>query len=174
MNNLIPKNKLVVLSVIVAVLSVVLYFTGLFIVLGKEKKIEDSYFSAESESSKEERIRVIKYLMETNKEPIQELQDYFVQKDDEVKFIEQIEKVARNSGIKAEIISIDVKANQNDSFKENVDVKMKVDGSWHDIMYFINKLEKISFGVLIENLNLDSNTPNNWSGLIELIVFREK
>ena len=174
MNNLIPQNKFVTFAIVIASLSIILYFVGLFVVLGEKKEIENSYYDIESKSSEEERIRIVKYIAETNKEPIQTLQDYFIQKGDEVKFIEQIEKVARVSGIKFDIISIDIKANQANSFKENVNIKMKLEGSWRNIIYFIDKLEKMPFGVLIEGMSLDTSTSNNWFGFIEFIIFREK
>lgn len=174
MNNLIPKNKFVALALIMTLLSITLYFISLLVVLREKKEIEELYFNTESESAKEEKIRTIKYIAEVNKEPMQTLQNYFIQKDDEVAFIEQIEKVARVSGIKFEITSIDVVVGQTDSFKENVKVKMKLEGSWRNIMYFTDKLEKMPFGVLVENLNLDSGSSGNWSGPIEFIVFREK
>jgi hypothetical protein len=137
------------------------------------KKIEDFYLNSESESSKEKRFTVIKSIIETNNEPIQALQDFFIQKGDEVLFIEQIEKEARNLSVKFDI-DIDIKENQADPFKEDVEVKIKINGSWRNIISFIDKLEKMPFGVLIENINLDADVSGNWSGLIELIIFREK
>jgi len=58
---LIPKNKFIILAATTALLSVILYFTGLFVVLAEKKAIEDSYYNTESESSKEEKIRANKY-----------------------------------------------------------------------------------------------------------------
>lgn len=174
MNNLIPKNKFIIIATTVALLSIILYCAGLFVVLREKRGIEELYLNTESESAKEEKIRVIKNVVEINKDLIQTLQNYFIQKDDEIKFIEQIEKTAQSSGIKFEIASIDVGGNQTDSFKEDINVKIKIEGSWHNIMYFINKLEKIPFGILIKDLNLDSNVSGSWSGAVEFIIFREK
>ena len=47
--------------------------------------------------------------------------------------------------------SIDVKANQPNSFSENVNVKMKLEG-FLGVVSFIDKLEKMPFGVLVEKL----------------------
>ena len=60
--------------------SIVLYRVGLLVVLGEKKEIEELYLNTESESAKEEKIRVIKNVAETNKDLIQTLQNYFVQK----------------------------------------------------------------------------------------------
>jgi len=174
MSNWIPKNKLMRFAATLASLSIILYFVGLFVVLAEIKRVENFYQSAESEASKEEKSWAIKAIAEANKEPIQTLRSFFIQKGDEVKFIEQMEEIAAGSTVKFEISSIDVRANQQDSFKEDVNVKINIEGSWKNIMYFIDKLEKMSFGVSVEKISLDAGEPGNWVGFIELIVFREK
>jgi Tfp pilus assembly protein PilO len=174
MNSWIPKNKIVRFAAATALLSIILYFAGLLIVFGEIKKVENFYNDTESQYSKEEKTLAIKSIAETDKEQIQTLRDFFVKKGDEVTFIEQIEKAAKDSSIKFEISSIDIVPNQRGSFKEDLDVKMKAQGSWQDVMFFINKLEKMPFGVLIENLNLDASAPGSWEGLIDFNVFREK
>jgi Tfp pilus assembly protein PilO len=174
MNNWIPKNKIIKFAGAFALLSIALYFVALFIVFGEAKKLENFYQNTETESSKAERFLAIKSATEANKEQIQTLEDFFVKKDDEVKFIEQIEAIAGTSGIKFEIASIDVKADQPNSFEENVSVKVSVEGGWNEIISFINKLEKMPFGVLIGNINLDAKGSGNWAGSVESVVFREK
>lgn len=174
MNNWIPKNKIIKFAGAAALFGIALYFIGLFVVFGEANKLKNLYQNTESESSKEEKFLAIKSITEANKESLQTLEDFFVKKDDEVKFIEQIETTARTSAIKFEIVSIDVKANQPNSFEENVSVKVSAGGGWGDIMSFINKLEKMPFGVLIGNINLDANVPGSWAGSIEFVIFREK
>ena len=174
MNNWIPKNKTVKFAYIVAITSIVLYSGSLLFVFMEIKKIENFYYDTESESSKKERFWAIKSLAEKNSEPIRVLRDFFIKKDDEVKFIEQIEETARASAVNFEILSIDVKPGKADSIKEDVEVGMKVEGSWGSVMDFLNKLEKMPFGVFIQNTNLDVNPPDGWSGSVKFIVFREK
>ncbi len=157
-----------------AVFCVTLYFAGLFVVLAEIKKVENFYQSVESEAFREEKSWAIKSVAEANKESIQTLRNFFIQKGDEVKFIEQIEEIATSSAVKFEISSIDVKANQPDSFKENVSVRIKIEGSWGNIMRFIGRLERMPFGVSVEKIGLNVDTPGNWSGLVEFVVFREK
>ncbi len=179
MNNWIPKNNIMRFAIIMALFSVILYFSGLFFVTDKIKKIEDDYRGAESVSYKMDKIRIIKSTTETNKEILQPLQDFFIQKGDEVKFIERIENIARTSSVKFKIISIDIKktgkkTSKPDSFKENIDLKVRLEGSWQKVVSFMDKLEKMPFGVSIENIRLDTNASSGWSGLVEFIIFREK
>ena len=174
MNNWIPKNKILSLAVAIFLMSFFLYFIGLFVVMAKIKNVENVYSGSESEIVLDKKFTVLKLMADTNKESIQTLRDFFVHKDDGISFIKQIENVAKNSGIKFEIASIDIKNNQPNSTKENVEIALKVDGSWGSIMYFINKLEKMSLGVSVIKVSLDTNTQNNWSGLVDFIIFRDK
>ena len=114
------------------------------------QEIEDYYNNTESQSGKEERARVLKSIAETNKEYIQTLREYFIQKGDEVKFIEQIEEIGKKSSIQFEINSIDVKPNQLKNFKEDITVRMDIEGSWQNIMNFTDMLEKMNFGSFLE------------------------
>lgn len=174
MKSWIPKNKIVRLAVAVAALSVLLYFAGLFVVSREINKIENLYRDTNSELFKEERFWAIKAVAENNKELIQTLRDFFIQKGDEVQFIEKIEKTAEAASVEFEISSIEVKANQENPFKEDVNIKMKIAGSWKGVISFIDGLRKIPFGVLIDKVDLDSDASNHWSGSIEFVIFREK
>jgi hypothetical protein len=174
MNNWIPKNKIIKFAGATTLFSAALYFVFLFVVFGEAQKLGNFYQNTETESSKEERFLAIQSIVEINKEPLQTLENFFVKKDDEVKFIEQIEAMAGTSGIKFEITSLDVKPNQTDSFKEDVSIKMNVEGGWKGIMSFVNRLEKMPFGVLIEDVNLDAKAPGDWTGSVGFVVFREK
>lgn len=175
MNNWIPKNKTVRFAVSAVVLCLALYFVGLFVVLKETKKVENLYNSTESTFSKGKEFLAIKSIADANQEIIQNLRNFFIQKGDEVKFIEQIEGIATSSNLKFNIASIDVKENQEDSsFKEDVGIKMQIEGSWKDVVSFVNKLERLPFGISVNNLNLDASVPGQWAGSIEFIIFREK
>lgn len=174
MNNWIPKNKIVRFAVGAIIVSVVIYFTSLFLIINKINKNQDFYHGMESDAFKEERFLAIKSVADINNEPIQTLKDFFIQKGDEVKFIEKIEQVAHSSAINFEIMSIDVKPDQADSFKEDVNIQIKIEGSWFNTVSFIDNLNKMPFGVIIEKVNLDTFARGKWSGLVNIIVFREK
>lgn len=173
MNSWIPKNKILKMALIAMVFSMALYFIILFLVIKETKKVKNFYQDTNSDSFKQEKFLAIKYIAESNRDLIQTLKDFFVQKGDEIKFIEEIELVANKSGVDFEIESIDLKADENDQ-KENIIVKIKTNGSWVDNIKFIDNLKKMSFGVLIQKVSLDADKPGNWSGFVEFIIFREK
>lgn len=174
MKSWVPKNNLVAFAIASAIVCFLLYVLGLSLVLFEIRKIENAYNDTESSSSKNKRAQVIKSIAETNEIYIQTLRNFFVRKGDEVRFIEKIEEIGRQSKIAFEISSIDVKPGQNDAFKEEVLVKMKVEGSWAEIMNFLDTLDKIHFGVSVQDINLDLKSPNKWAGSIDFVVSREK
>jgi len=138
----------------------------------QSKSVKDLYQNSESKSSNEGKYLALKSLAEANKDDIAALRNFLIQKGDEVKFIEAIEEMATSSGIVYEITSIDVKP-QN-GFKEDISVRMNVDGSWQRIMSFIDKLEKTSFGITVQSLNVDHLLDKGWNGVIEFTIYREK
>lgn len=174
MNNWIPKNKTVKLAILTIFFAVILYFTSLFIIINKIRKIEDFYRDTNSELFEREKLAMIRSTAEKYSEQIQALRNFFVQKGDEVEFIKKIEETARSASVEFEIVSIDTKLNQENSFKEDINVKLKVNGSWINSIYFISQLDKMPFGVSIEKVSLNTDASGTWSGLIDFVVFREK
>jgi Tfp pilus assembly protein PilO len=154
--------------------SVCLYLTGLFIVTRETKKVENFYHDSESEFSKNDKLLAIKSITTSNKEILDELRRFFIQKGDEVKFIEQMEKVAKDSSVNFDIATIDIKQNPDDSFKEDINVKISISGSWGNLMSFLGKLERMPFGVSIKNTTLNMKNSGEWMGFVEILVFREK
>lgn len=174
MNNWIPKKTLIVSSLAATVTCIMIYTTGLFLVFGEIDKIEGYYTDTESKSGREERVRAIKFAADAYKQEIESLRKFFIQKGDEVKFIEQIEEAGRRSELAFEISDLSVKDASSKSEKEDVVVRVDIEGSWESVVSFLEELQKMEFGVLIEEVNLDAKNPGFWSGFIEFVVFRNK
>ncbi|HEY4479879.1 MAG TPA: hypothetical protein VJB58_00195 [Candidatus Paceibacterota bacterium] len=174
MKNWIPKKTLIIASSVAAGLSVAIYVLGLFLVNSEIAKIETYYGDSESKLGREKRVAAIKTASEAYKEEIDVLRNFFIEKGDEVKFIETIEEAANVSGLKFEISALDVKSDQPKSTKEDVVVRMNVEGGWQETMIFLEKIEKMTFGVLVREISLDAKSLGVWSGFIEFVVFRNK
>lgn len=174
MKNWIPKKTLIVASCIGAGLSIAAYILGLFLVRSEIGKIEGYYSNSESKLGREKRVSAIKSASETYKNEISALRNFFIQKGDEVKFIEKIEEAAKTSGLKFEISALDVKPNQPKSIKEDVSVRINTEGGWQATMNFLDKIEKMNFGVSVNEVNLDAKSSGVWSGFVEFVVFRNK
>lgn len=170
----IPKNKSLRLALLTMFLSVLLYIAGVFIASREARKVEDFYRDSESEFSKNERLLAIKSLAIANQESIEALRSFLVKKGEEASFIGQLEQTAKDSSVKIDIISIDDRLNPSDTFKQDINVKMTVSGSWEDVIRFVGRLEKMPFGVLLQGTSLNTDGGGEWDGFVELTAFREK
>lgn len=173
MQNWLKKSKIMTYALFVAGASLVLYFGGLYVVFGKIGQLEDFYSNTESKFFQNKKLLDIQKTAETKAGLIADLRGFFIQKDDEVEFIEEVERAARDSSLEFSISSIEVKTDPESSFKEDIEVKMSISGSWSAVMSFLDKLEKMKFGVTVRNLGLDADS-DGWSGLLQFFVFREK
>ena len=174
MKKLIPKKSFLTFSFVTTGISVVVYVLGLLFVYGQIGKIESYYNNSESRSGREARVRAIKAAAEKYDKETESLRKFFIQKGDEVRFIEQIESAAKDSGIKFEIVSLNVRDGDNKSIKEDVLVRMAIEGSWQQTISFIESIQKMEFGVSVEEVGIDAGRPGLWSGFVEFLVFRNK
>lgn len=174
MSELIPKNKTIRFMITFTVLSALLYFVALFFVNYKTDELNDFYKSAEIESSRLEKFREIKELADKNSLLIKNLDEFFVKKDGEIGLIEQMESLAKKYNLKLEINSLDVKNDETSQFKEDMNMKIKFEGSWINTISFFNDLEKMPFGIVIQGVNLDKKEVAIWFGFAELLIFKEK
>lgn len=164
---------MLILAVVVLGLSLVLYIVGTFMVKAKINAIKSAYTASESKFVQEERREIITEILNSKSAEIQKLRSFFVAKGDEVVFIEKIESLARQNGLLFEIDTIS-QASPTTNTKQDITIKMDIDGSWRNIMNFIKELETLPFGVSILDIELDAKTGAGWSGFIEFAVFREK
>jgi hypothetical protein len=52
---------------------------------------------------------------------------------------------------------------------------MEIEGPWNDVIKTIDNLERLPFGVLVDNLNINTvGGEGYWSGSISFRVFKEK
>lgn len=174
MKNWIPNNNISKLAISIMVLCILLYLAGFFMVYKQTKEIEKIYKDSESGASKKALAFSLKSAYEANKNSIQFLRNFFVQKGDEVDFINEIETLGQKFSVKFELNSIDVGRENKDPFKEDIVIKINIEGGWTNIMSFLDGLEKTYFGVLINNLSLDLKDKGVWTGFVEVIIFREK
>lgn len=174
MTNMVPTKKFHTTSLLVLVVSAVLYLTSLFIVFGEINKIKNAHKDTESGVYRKERMEAILKAYEENKSHIDTMRNFFVQKGDEVKFIEHIEYLGKKSDIDFEIESIDFRPANADSVKEDVLIKIKIKGPWARINSFVDGLEKSHFGVLVKDLDIDKMEEGVWFGLVNVNLYRQK
>ncbi len=174
MNYWLPKNKTLAISLGTVIAVALGYVVWVYLVNAKITQIERAYTESESAVAQQERARTIAAIAGSNKQEIQTLRDFFVASGDEVLFIERIEEIGKAAGLSFEIASISQGKAAGDAVKEDITLRIAMKGSWQSVMTFVKQLETIPFGVRITDFKMDTVTPGNWSGFIELIIFRAK
>lgn len=174
MKDWIPKNKKVRVAAVFAIGAFVLYTIIFIAVWSGIKRAEDFYQDSESEVAKNEKLVVVKNMVDSNKESLQSIDTFFIGTGGEVLAIEQIEEVARDFGISFAIDSINENKQEENEFIERLQVEAKVSGSWSGIVSFLHRLERMSFGVLLSEVNLSDEAEGGWVGSLEFDIFRFK
>jgi hypothetical protein len=174
MNRWMPKKRIMYLTIGVTASLCAIYLLSFYFVNRNINKIADSYKNSDSESSKTERVWMIKALVESNKEYIEKTRQFFISKDGEVEFIKQIESIAKNSLVDFSIKSIDVLPNSGQNFFDDVKVSINFEGNWVQVTTFVNSLENMKVGTKTKSLTLESNAKDLWRGSIEFISHKEK
>lgn len=174
MKHWIPKKQIIVVFICGAVLSALIYFTGLSLAFMEIGKIENIYNNNETKSAKYQRAMSLQTFIDGNQGYLSSLKNFFIKNDDEIKFIEQIEEIGKKSGIVFEIDSINDTKNKDDKIVKEILIKVKMEGEWGQVVGFVDSLEKMPFGVSIQTLSLDVNANKKWSGSVEFIVYKEK
>jgi Tfp pilus assembly protein PilO len=88
---------------------------------------------------------------------VQQINSYFLTKDDVVPFIEKVETEARAHAISLIINSVGDQTTQGK--KETISFRLAAEGSWNDIMYFIFYLEHLPYQISLGDVSLSSDGP---------------
>ncbi len=167
----IKMNKRIFAGLLLLV-SISIYCVGFFITNSKINAIESAYSNTASTIALQEEARKIRVITEENAEEIEMLSKYFVPKGDEVVFIEDVESLAKNSGIKFDITSIaPIKVQGDSAESKEISVKMNIEGSWNSMISFFDGLEKLPFGISTQSFSLDKPSGASWKGSLEFLVF---
>jgi Tfp pilus assembly protein PilO len=174
MNNWVPKNKTLRAAIVTAGFAVLLYVAGFVVVFLNIKRAENFYQNSESETARSEKIAAIKSVVEANKDSLSVVDSFFIKSGEEVGVIENIERVAKESGVEFSIVSIDESTKEENQFTESLRVKIEVSGSWRNVSVFLHQLERMPFGVILNKVDLNVSNEEGWFGVVEFDVFREK
>jgi len=173
------KRILVELSVLVLFIFAVCYFFFEDI----KNKNQNYHLISDGLSAQNSRIN---YLVSTQKtidgldSQIRLMNDSVVSKEGEVGFIEELESIARESGLSIAIDSL-VLDNNLELAPNSIDIlkiKGKVAGSWSGNYKFLARLESLPVKVKINRFSLTNTsseeTVGKWQGVFELDVLKYK
>ena len=162
------QKKSLILSIILFI-----FFSFVFIFLykdinNKKEMIQIAQERWQAEATRRENVKSLLNSVQSIKTERTLLDTHFVQSSDIVPFLDTIEKLAKNVGANAEVISVDVA-------KDNLSlvVQMSASGSFETIYRLILLLENSPYNlefVLVDIKNLDSSIKkiSQWTATFQI------
>lgn len=96
------------------------------------------------------------------------LNDYLLSEDDTVRFLSEIEGIAKSMGLQLTTDSLSVAPFPSQTFQK-IDLKFRVSGLKNDVILFISALESLPYYSRIEALSLD-RVGDVWQASVTLMV----
>lgn len=109
-----------------------------------------------SDRQKNDALQAIKMSLNENKDFISQIDSFFIAPDGVVSFITFLEKLGRDSGVTISVGSVAVSPDSKDpkDFKEYLRLKLEVDGTWQNTIYFLSRLENLPYRVQFDSAAL--------------------
>jgi hypothetical protein len=178
------SKKILFLSSVMATFSVLVFLTMFFIIKSLNQSSLEKSNEIKNEIEKDESLFFIKKDIENNKILLEKIDNYVIKSDEVVNFIQAIEGLALNNGLKSEVKSVSFTSfsDIDSSYLELTKVKINVVGEWGNVEYFLQILENYPLKINIANISLSKFTSNTvkgktisqWSGDFEFTVVKLK
>lgn len=185
------KTKKILLILII--LDVLLFLFGSF-VFWNVQKINKETVSLTREAAlntkREMALGSVEKMLNDTRPSINSLETFFVGTDSVVVFIERVENLARDVGVKlvTQNVAEDDAGFSKEDFKKSLKLKVSVSGSWKNILKLVALLENLPYKISLNNITISSdgeiissderlsktNTTPVWSGVLELSVLKLK
>lgn len=160
----------IILLVLINSAAIISWFYSFSFVNGQNKKNNDLINQIElSDKTREER-KELENFVSSLKEKKQKIDKAFLDKQDTIKFIEQLEYISAKTGSNVKIDNI------NDQEDKNLNMRISVIGSFTQIFHYIVLLENVPQKIKLNNFFLykqdkeNKSGSNQWLGQIDLSV----
>jgi Tfp pilus assembly protein PilO len=105
----------------------------------------------------------------------QQLAAFLLSSDGEISFIEQVETLAKSSGLNEKTNNVSSIAGSTVSTKI-FQMQIETTGSWSNLMYFLNQLENLPYNVRVQNVSLNKQSGDSkssgspWTAIVDINV----
>lgn len=175
------QNLLVVLIAIAGGLLAIAIFMH-WDVHRKNVEITEAVASIEALRQDEHELRVIEDVLKNTRVEVEELKTRFVGREQEVLFIEFVERLAHVQGLQVSIESIEEHAIEKNELIEKMVMNVNIKGSFIDVSKFVRVVEQMPHHVVIGPVkikkvivtNETGNEVVSWEGRITMEVLKLK
>ncbi len=139
---------LILFSILTLVFTVIAYLAVYKMIINQSKKGAEASTIISTQDEKRMMETQLESLFNSTKEERAFISDLFINKEEIVPFIEEIEKIDDYSNVELNISSID---SDDLYFKAHIEAE----GTWHDIMHTLILIENMPYSVSINNIKLE-------------------
>lgn len=175
-------KQILALTMILAIASVVFYVLFFNNVKGKNETISTIINDIDIAIQKETRLKSAKDIIKDTETGRGKLDTYFIDNEEIIDFIEEIEKIGRDIGVEIEIISVSISDSkiQRDNISEVLNLDLKAEGKWSSVFHFLALIEKMPFKINISKINLQvvyndgdkKNSSGIWKGFFSISAIK--
>jgi hypothetical protein len=187
MNQFKKTKKTTIFMAILVVVIAVVYIVFFISIKNKNESVSLVINEVDIAIEKEVKLKSVKSLIEDIEDEREKLDIYFVDDEEVIDFIENIEDLAGDTGVGVEVMSVDISDDRNNTPQQNsiselLLLSLKVEGSWDDLFQFILLVEGLPFKIDISKVNIEAiyssgekkESSGNWKGLLSLGVLKLK
>ncbi|HRZ30273.1 MAG TPA: hypothetical protein P5274_01220 [Candidatus Paceibacterota bacterium] len=157
------KNKLVQLVIVLSIISliIIILWVSLFFLIKQDKEFVVSLNESTHQGSK-----IVSGFVPLNKDKIEKINQYFLTDKSIVKFIEELEQIGKEVGVKLVIGQPDDKATE-------LQLNLSTMGTFSQTMKFLQSLENLPYAGKIDRLELRKGELD-WQSVFILRVLKDK
>jgi len=163
-------NKKIILSIVFVVMVNIVAVGALLFINMKVKDMSGRVEVTKSEMNLKEKEGADAKALKANLLSFSQLEEkldaVFIGQKDVLSFIEEIEILAKESGVEMEFRSVDI--SKNDSGEKPV-FQFKASGSFSDIFHYLVLLENIKYQVIFDSVSLQGRGDGDNSGKTDVV-----
>lgn len=175
------KNSLkifITLFIITVVIAGVFAYL-LYILDDAEIMISELGNNIRNEKAKESALESVRKVLNGSNSDSVNLNSYFVDKNNVVSFVKEIENLGKKAGIKLDIVSLNsfIIKDSNGNASDRVFMKIEVVGYWDNVYSMISYIESLPYKLSLNRISfnvIDSKKlPRQWDAEIEFSVLQK-
>lgn len=151
-------KQILAFTIILAIASIVFYVLFFNNIKEKNNMISTIINDVDTAVQKEVKLKSVKDIIKDTTDGREKIDTYFINDDEIIGFIGEVEKIGRDIGVDVEIISVSISDSklQQDNISELLDLDLKAEGQWSRIFHFLALIEKMPFKINISTINLEA------------------
>lgn len=162
--NFIFQKKSLIFSIIIFIISCLIFFFLYKIILNNEDMSKTKRDEWQTQLTQREQSKILMGSIKSIENEMTLLNDHFVKSSDIVPFLNTIEKIADDTGVKAEVLSVDIEKEE-----PSLSAQIKAYGTFEELYKLINLFENSKYNLKFISMNIKSlSTPGEENSKEEL------